>query len=487
MKRKPFILLPLVVVLAACSSAIEPRRVEGVVVLPPQWHAAAEEPETEQPLPAWGELFDDGRLDALIAEAIEANRVLDAAAARVERAAAQARIAGADLYPQLSGTLDAGRRRQNFIGLPIPGAEDRVLTNTSTTFGTGLNVSWEADLWGRLRSARAAARADAESVRADFSAAQLSIAGQVAKTWFSVLEAAEQVELAVATVENRALTAERIRRRYEAGLSPSVDLRLAESNSALAASRLQQRNRQLDAASRQLEILLGRYPAAAIEPGDRLPDLLAPIPPGIPASVLARRPDLRVAERRVAAASARVAQARASLYPQLRLTGSGGTTSTELEDLLDGDFSVWSLGAGLLQPLFQGGRLRANVDLARAVEDEALAGFAQSVLSALAEVETALFAQDVLARQEEALALAAMNAVEAQRTAEQRYAAGLSDFLLLLETQRQAFEAESQLLDLRRQRLSSRVDLYLALGGDAAAPFESPDGAIDLTSDRNAP
>lgn len=487
MKRICSILLPLLAMLAACSSGIEPRRAEDVVVLPSQWDAAAEEPDPAEPLPAWGELFDDDRLDALIAEAIEANRVLEAAAARVERAAAQARIAGADLYPQVSATLDAGRRRQSFIGLPIPGAEDRVLSNTSTTFGTGLNVSWEVDLWGRLRSARAAARADAESVRADLSAAQLSIAGQVAKTWFSVIEAAEQVELAVATLENRALTAERIRRRYEAGLSPSVDLRLAESNSALAASRLQQRRRQLDAASRQLEILLGRYPAAAIEPVDGLPDLLAPIPPGIPASVLARRPDLRVAERRVAAASARVAQARASLYPQLRLTGSGGTTSTELEDLLDGDFSVWSFGAGLLQPVFQGGRLRANVDLARAVEDEALAGFAQSVLSALAEVETALFAQDVLARQEKALALAAMNAVEAQRTAEQRYASGLSDFLLLLETQRQAFEAESQLLDLRRQRLASRVDLYLALGGDAAARLESPDGAIELASDRNAP
>jgi outer membrane protein, multidrug efflux system len=485
MNRASSILPTLIIALAACSTAIEPRRAEDVVLLPPQWQAAGQNAGSVQELPAWGELFDDGRLDALIAEAIDANRTLEAASARVERAAAQARIAGADLRPQVNATLEAGRRRQNFIGLPIPGAEGRVLSNTSTTFGTGLNVSWEVDLWGRLRNARDAARADAESVRADFSAAQLSIAGQVAKTWFSAIEAAEQVELAIATVESRALTAERIRRRYEAGLSPSVDLRLAESNSALAASRLQQRNRQLDAASRQLEILLGRYPAASIETANRLPDLLAPIPPGIPASLLARRPDLRVAERRVAAASARVAQARASLYPQIRLTGSGGATSTELGDLLDGDFSVWSLGAGLLQPVFQGGRLRANVDLARAAEDEALAGFAQSVLSALAEVETALFAQGALARQESALAIAAMNAVEAQRTAEQRYASGLSDFLLVLETQRQAFEAESQLLDLRRQRLASRVDLYLALGGDAAEP--PADEAIELAADRNAP
>jgi len=487
MRRVLSFLLPLIVTLTGCSSAIEMRQAGDVVVVPPRWDAAIEEPDATQSLPAWGELFADPRLDGLISEALEANRMLDAAAARVERAAAQARIAGADLYPQGNAALDAGRRRQNFIGLPIPGAEGRVLSNTSTTFGTGLNVSWEIDLWGRLRSARAAALADAESVRADLSAAQLSIAGQVAKTWFSVVEAAEQVKLAVATAQNRASTAEGIRRRYEAGLSPSVDLRLAESNSALAESRLQQRRRQLDAASRQLEILLGRYPSAEIEPLDGLPDLRAPIPPGMPALVLARRPDLRVSERRVTAATARVAQARASLYPQLHLTGSGGTTSTELEDLLDGDFSVWSFGAGLLQPVFQGGRLRANVDLARAVEDEALAGFAQSVLSALAEVESALFAQEVLARQEEALALAAMNAVEAQRTAEQRYASGLSDFLLLLETQRLAFEAESQLLDLRRQRLVSRVDLYLALGGDAAAQIESPDGAEELASDRNAP
>jgi outer membrane protein, multidrug efflux system len=194
----------------------------------------------------------------------------------------------------------------------------------------------------------------------------------------------------------------------------------------------------------------------------------------VPAAILARRPDLQSAERRAAAASARVAQARASLYPQLRLTGSAGTATQELAQLLDGDFSVWSFALHLAQPIFQGGRLRAGVDLAEAVEDENLVLFAQHLLEALAEVESLLFAQGVLLRQEQALALAAENARDAQRVSEQRYAAGVSDYLLLLEAQRQTFEAESQLLDLRRQRLAARVDLYLALGGDAAAEEPEP-------------
>lgn len=464
MKSARFLLvLAIPIIGGACATPMPRHDAASVVPVPAEWDAA--DTASGEPLPAWDELFDDAALAPLIEEALRANRTLDAAAARVERAVAQARIAGADLDPQVALSFDAARRKQNFIGLPIPGAEGRVLSNTSSTFGTGLNVSWEADLWGRIRSGRNAAEADLEAVRADYAAARLSLSAQVARNWFAIVEAAQQLELATATLENRTLNAERVRRRYEAGLASSVDLRLAESNAALAESRVAQRRRQLDAATRQLEILLGRYPAAELDAAPRLPELAQPVTPGIPASVIARRPDIRAAERRAAASSARIRQARAALYPQLRLTGSTGTSTNELQNLVDGDFSVWNLVANVLQPVFNGGRLRAGVELAEAVEEEALAGFAQTVLAAYAEIETSLFAQDVLARQEEALLVAAGNAREAQRTAEQRYASGLADYLLVLESQRQAFEAESQLLDARRQRLAARVDLYVALGG----------------------
>jgi outer membrane protein TolC len=178
-----------------------------------------------------------------------------------------------------------------------------------------------------------------------------------------------------------------------------------------------------------------------------------------------RRPDLLAAERRLTAAGFSVASARANLYPQFRLTGSAGTFSKEIEDLLDTDFSVWGLAANLLQPIFQGGRLRAGVDLSEARYRELAEGYVQSVLRAFAEVESALAAERYLLRQQEALAETATQFAAAERLANDRYAVGLSDYLAVLEAQRSTFLARTELLAARRLRLDTRVDLYLALGG----------------------
>jgi outer membrane protein TolC len=186
----------------------------------------------------------------------------------------------------------------------------------------------------------------------------------------------------------------------------------------------------------------------------------------LPADLVSRRPDLIASERRLAAAGARVTEARRALYPRLSLTASGGRSSNALKDLLDGDFAVWNLVSNLTQPLFQGGRLRAGVDLATSNSDRALALFADSVLRAFGEVETALAAEGYLAQQEVSLRSAAAEASASQILATERYAQGLVDMATLLEAQRRSFEAESQLLSVRRQRLDARIDLHLALGGD---------------------
>jgi NodT family efflux transporter outer membrane factor (OMF) lipoprotein len=466
--RRLFLLLTMAA--AGCAGLQPVEREPNPVTTPDNWTASSKVAvavdTSASPILDIG--FDDPGLAAVVSEALEANNDLRAAAARVERARAQAVIAGADLYPQASVSLDGARRKQNFIGLPIPGAEDEILSNTSTTYGLGLNVSWEIDLWGRLRNQKGAAAADLEAATADYDFARLSIAAQTAKVWFAMNEAKRQVELATATRDNFRRSAERIARRYREGLSSSVELRLARTNAAAAEALVEQRKQQLDAVTRQLEAILGRYPSGRLEAGEALPSVDRAIPIGMPADLVARRPDLRSAERRLAATDARVASARASLYPQFRLTGSAGTSSNELEDLLDGDFSVWSFAAGLLQPLFQGGRLRANVDLNEAIADEQAAAFVQRVLNAYAEVETALVAEQALVRQEEALRVAAENAVAARDSAEDRYMAGVGDYIVVLTSQRDAFDAESRLLAIRRQRLTSRIDLILALGGGFA-------------------
>ena len=467
---RPHLLLPLVVAaLLAAGCSLAPPAAPEMPAAPEAWAAVVEPAVVADEMPWWS-TFDDPELTRLIAAALEANRDLAAAAARVEAAAAAARIAGADLQPHLGVALDASRARRNFIGFPIPGSAGSVLSTTTTSLTAGLSVSWEADLWGRLRAGEAAAIAEFAASEAELVAARLSLAAQTTKAWFGRIESHLQSELAGRTAASRRLTREQIERRYEAGLRGPLDLRLARASEAAAEALLAQRRRQQDAAARRLDLLLSRYPdGATTVAAAALPPLPPPAPAGLPSQLVGRRPDLQAAERHLIALGLRVSQARAALYPSLRLTGSAGRLSDELETLLDNDFSVWSLAGSLLQPIFQGGRLQAGVELSEARYREASQLWAQSVLRAFAEVETALTAERLLRQQVAALDTAAVEAAAAERLAGERYGRGVGDYLAVLAAQVQALETASQLLAARRALLDARVDLHLALGGGFAA------------------
>jgi multidrug efflux system outer membrane protein len=464
--RPPVTLFVIPSLLAACVSLPPEEKPALTVDVPPAWTAAPTLPGLQAAEDAWWTAFGDQNLDSLIVEALSNNQDLQMAAARVEAAAAQARIAGAPRYPWVNAGLTGARAKRNFIGFPIPGSEERVLSTTSTNLGLSAEVSWEADLWGRIRAGKRATLWDYQATQADYAAAQLSLTALIARSWFGVIEARQQVALSRDTLESRRLTAERVRERYRRGLAVPLDLRLSLTQLELADATLQARRRLLDSALRQLEVVLGRYPGARLEAALDLPPVPPRVPTGLPSELVTRRPDLVAAELRVGAAGARVLEARRALYPRLTLTGSSGTASAELEDLLDGDFSVWSLAAGILQPLFQGGRLRAAVDLAQSGNQAALADYVSSVLEAFAEVESALAAEAHLAEEVRALERAVEQSQAALRLAQDRYSAGLARYLAVLESQRQSFVSESQLLATRRNRLNARVDLILALGGD---------------------
>jgi NodT family efflux transporter outer membrane factor (OMF) lipoprotein len=468
--------LPLALVLgthlAGCATAPPRAEAPGLPEPPAAW-AAGEVPPGELAPEWWRDLGDPG-LDRVVTRALEGNHDLRATAARVAQAAEQARIAGADPLPQLSFSGDGSRSKQNFVGFPIPGSESGVLSTTSSRYGVSLQSSWEVDLWGRLSAASQAGLAELQAASATWAGARLSLAGQTAKAWLAVAESVEQLELARATARSFRETESQVRSRFERGLSPSLELRLAIANLEEAEALVATRERQLDAGRRQLEVLQGLYPSAAQALPERLPGLPAAVPAGLPAELIARRPDLAAAERRLAAAGARTASARRSLYPRLSLSASAGTSTGALEKLVDGDFSVWSLVGNLLQPLFQGGRLRAGVSLAEAVEDEQLASFVQTALQAYAEVETALASEERLVRATRHLEAAAEQSQSAQELAESRYRSGLSDFITVLESQRRALQAQGEQIATQRQALDNRIDLYLALGGGFEAP--APDG-----------
>ena len=422
----------------------------------------------------WWTDFGDPLLSQFIVEGLEHNASLRAAAANVETVFAQARLDGAAGRPELEAALDPGRRKQNTaqsglteaIPIPIPGFEPGGVRSFSfTSYGLALNVRWEIDLWGRLRALTAASLAEAAAGEADLEGARLSIAGQLAKVYFGVVEAVQQVELLERTLASRERTHDRVVARYRRGVATALDVRQARAQIAAVEASLAAQQQALDGLRRQMEVLLGRYPAGEIEAAAGLPAVPRLPSTGVPADLLARRPDLRAAEYRAIASSQRIRAARRSLYPTFRLDGSSGTSSGELGDLLDGDFSVWSLAAGLLQPLLSGGRLRAGLDLVTAGLDAAEANWLQTALAAFAEVESGLAAERMLAERTEALERAATESREAERLAEGRYRQGLVGYLQVLDSQRTSFESERQLLAARRQQLESRTDLILALGG----------------------
>ena len=464
---------------AGCVSAPK-KMASDPAAAPPEAFTASSESGPAVSGEWWKDFLQPG-LEETVAAALERNYDLRAAAARVGQAAARARIAVADLKPSVGASFGGARRRQNFVGLPIPGNEGGVLTSTSTTYGVSLDVSWEIDLWGRLSARARAAVADLQVSAADYSGARLSVAGQTIKTWFAIAESAEQVQLSEDTVAAFEGTAARARRRFESGVGPSVDLRLALANLAAANALLQQNRQRLDAATRQLEILVGRYPGATIERPDTLPSLPESVPGGLPAELLARRPDLVSAERRLAAADSRWYAARRDLYPRISLTVSGGRTSAALGDLTSGNFNVWSLVGNLVQPIFQGGRLRAAVDFEQAGMDERAAAFAAAALRAYSEVESALIAERLLRQQESFLNEAATQSLAAQQLSEDRYRLGVASFLEVLEAQRRALQSRSALLSTRRQALDNRVDLYLALGGGFEESEVDLEAAIAIT------
>ncbi len=431
------------------------------VDLPDRWQSTSVAGSTAT---GWLNDFADAQLSRLVQQAQTANFDLAAVAARVRTAHAQAVIAGAPRWPQVAAGLDATRNgRANGGGLPGS-------SQVTEQFSAGVDISWEVDLWARLANQDRAAGQDARAAEAEYAAARLALAGNVARNWFRALEAQLQLQLARQTVANYESNLAVVEDGVLAGLNPVLDLRLLRAQAASARSQLAAAENTHASAVRSLETLLGQYPAGALAHASDLP-LLPPAPPaGLPITLLERRPDLRAVRARLLAQEERTRGTDKNLLPTLSLTGSGGRSATRFSDLTHPDFLVWSIAANLLEPIFTGGRLQAERDSARAERDARVAEYAAATLQAALEVETALQGEAWLGVQLAAQKVAALESVEAEQLAEQRYASGLVDISTLLEAQRRSLEAQRSLIQLRSQQLQNRIDLHLALGGPFADP-----------------
>lgn len=401
----------------------------------------------------WVEQFDDPVLAALVDEAQRNNRNLQAASANVDQARALARQAGAAVTPSVNLTA-AGQR-----GGLVDGS-------ASTGLSLGLDVAWEADVWGRVSAGRDTAIASAQAAEADYRFAQQSIAAAVARAYLVAIEARLQKYITDSVVESLAELNRIVQVQQENGLATQQDVSLARSDLASAQdSAIGAAAGERDAL-RALELLLGRYPGADLEVRDSLPAVPSLPGAGLPSELLERRPDLVAADRRIAAAFNNREAAKAARLPRIGLSGTLGGSSNELSNLLSPANLAWQLATSLVAPLIDGGLGEAQVEQATAEQEAAIASYADAALTAFGEVETALDQAVVLRDREVALREALSEAQEALRIAELRFNAGESDLLEVLQIRQRVDGAQSNLLSVERGRLSQFVDVNLALGGD---------------------
>ena len=419
----------------------------------------------------WLATFDDAQLTALVNESLARNPDLRAAGARVEQSAAYATSARAALLPWVN-LLGTG-------GVKAGGGSDL----TSALQGIMLGVSWEPDLWGRLRYGRNAADETYASAQADFEFARQSMAAQVARSWFVAIETKVQLQAAREMESSAAKLVALAQERERVGNGSAKDVALTKASLGTMQDSARQARLAHEQAVRSLETLLGRYPSAELQVAADLPALPGPVPVGMPLDMLERRPDLVAAGRRVNAAFNRVGEANASLLPTIRLNASVSALSSDVLQLQD-DYSNPSGGAGgtLFAPIYRGGALRAQVELRTAEQKEAVALYGSQVLRALRDVENALSASAILA---ERVTILRDVLGEQERTLtleEQSYRVGRSDLRAVQLQQQQVQAARVAYVRARSEELAQRVNLHLALGGSFAAP--ATQGAVATTSER---
>jgi len=402
----------------------------------------------------WIASFKDPQLTALVEEAVEKNLNLQVASANLDRARALARQAGASLSPSVNLASNTGRSGGVETGAGNANAID-----------LGLQVSWEADLWGRISSGAAQGTLSAQAAEADFLFAQYSIAANTALAYFAAIEAHMQVQNSQETIRLLEQTLKIVQVQYDEGAASAKDLAITRSDMAAARERNQALINSKSTGLRSLELLLGRYPSADLVIRQALPALPAPPPAGAPAELLERRPDLVAAERRIAAAFNAVETAKAARLPSLSLTGNLGGASSDLSNLLKPANVAWSLGTSLLAPLIDGGKRLEAVNSANADQQAAIAQYADAALNAFGDVENSLEQGEGLAIRLSALKESEAQARKAYKIAEILHKEGESSLLDLLTVQQRLISAQSSVTSMERASLAQRVGLNLALGG----------------------
>jgi len=451
-----------VVLVSGCTLGPDYKRSTTLPTLQNWRDAGAPDPATLANTP-WWELLEDPKLQALIEIALQENQDLRIAVERIVEARARVGYTRADLFPKLDVGASPSyfeQSREGFPGIPKPG------DNNSALYQFSADLSWELDVFGRIRRATEAERARLLATEEGRRAVAISLVASVARSYVELREYDLQLEIARRTLVSRAKSLDLARVRFRGGLTGEKDQRQAEAEYRRVEVSVLDFERQVRQKENELSVLIGRSPGDVAR-GRDLPDLpvAVQIPAGLPSELLDRRPDLLAMEQQLHATTADVGAAKAMLFPRFALTAGYGTASTELDALFTGSAQAWSVAAGVLQPVFNAGKNRRRVEIAQSQMRQSLYEYEKTVLQALREVEDGLVAYQKTGQQRGAQRAR----VEAERKvvqlSEVRYEGGVADYLEVLDAQRSLFSAELDEVQTIAGQMVSLIQLYKALGG----------------------
>ena len=452
---------------AAC--AVGPDYKRPKLAVPAAFRAPEPLPQTDTASLAdakWFEVFRDEKLQELIRAALAQNYDLRDAAARVEQARANLGVTRSDQFPQVNATGAVEFTRLSRDGqLPLPKG---FVTNQNRNWGlAGLNLlSYEIDLWGRLRRATEAARANLLGAEENRKAVVSALVAEVAADYFQLLQLDYELEISQRTLETRRESLRLVHDRQGGGVATLLDVRQAEELVASAAQNIPVLRQQIEQSENRISLLLGRNPADVTRGSNFMEQTVPPeVPAGLPSALLERRPDIRAAEQTLIAANANIGVAKAAYFPHISLSGVLGGQSTRLTSLFSGPNGAWTFVPEISQPIFAGGRIKSGVKFAEADRDRALVAYERSIQTAFAETSDALIAHQRTreSRLEQEKLVTALQ--DRKRLAYVRYRGGVDTQLNALDADRDLFQAELALAQIRYGELLSVVQLYKALGG----------------------
>lgn len=438
-------------------SAITPDALDPAV--PEAWQRGGTSGEAEL---NWLASFNHPQVTSLVDEAIANNYSLHQERARLYQAEQSVVITRANRFPTLNVSLDASRR----------GFEDNGGTQvTSQSVNASLDARWEVDLWGKLSKKQQAAQLQYSAQQAQLESAERDLAAATAGAFFEVLEAKQLLGVTKRRLETTIVTQDIVASGYRQGLNDALDLYLAKNQVERQEASYAQQEQTLVETIADLQLALARYPDGHMLIEHELPLITDPIPAGLPSELLMRRSDVKEAWLNLLAADADLAAAHKDRFPSLSLVGSGGVATVAFSDLLDGDGTVWSLAGGLTQPLFNAGRLEAVEEQALARVQIAEQQYLDLLYRAFASVENAISRSESLNQRYQSFLDAEKNSSAALNLALEQYQRGLVPYTTVLESQRQAFDAEATVVELKNQLLQNRIGLYQALGGEFSTTY----------------